>query len=1085
MGNLQIILAKIKNFQQKFYINDLIRGVILFLAFGLLFFLGTLFLETWLWLSTFKRWILVALFVGVELFLLFKFIGLPIFKLIGISKGISMEEGAIFIGKYFPDIDDKLLNIIQLSASSEESELIIASIDQRAEELRPVPFLRAVDFSSNLKYLKYLLPLFLIIAIIFITNSVAVFSNSLKRVVNPSVAYIKPAPFYFNIKNTSLEFFEHTDYVLQVETIGEVMPSDIQIIIKGHSFLMKQVASNLFEYKFLNPRTSVNFHLESNKVLSNEYELLCKKVPVLEKMVALLNFPRYTQRKNEKISNVGQLTVPRGTTIKWKVSGKNVDSVFFQINADKSNIPFIKTNPFEFEFSKNISGSFQYSIFSANENIDNFEPLNFGVRSVGDEYPTIAVQMHIDGDLEGQKRFLIDVSDDYLVSDILLCFSVENEANTLVRKSILRPKKQFHNFIYTFSNDIDFIDGKKYECYFEVFDNDGILGPKSSKSAVFKFYKRTVDELNSERLKKEKDVIKDLEKERGFQKMMEKDLEEFKNELNAKKEFNFNDKTKFAAFMKQQKKHAAILNRTQEELLKTISESNVEKSMEEKKADLEQRIKEALEMNKKNKLLDELKDLAEKLQKEDLVKKLKKMSAQNKQKEHSLERLVEMMKRFYVEQKANKLVEELKELSKKQEELSENEETKDVDKDAQKELNQDFKELEKELDALKKENEELKNPMDIPDSNPEEELIKEEMKEASEKQEQQKSPKKNQKKAASEMMELAMKMQAKMMAGEMEMMEEDMEALRAIVENLVNFSFQQESLIEKMEGLQSDNPTLPGNVKKQHHLKTYFEHIDDSLYVLSLRMEKMSSKIDKELSDAHYFLGNSIEYFSDIKFRDGIKSQQYVMTAVNNLAVMLSDLLDSMMNAMPMPGSGKGKGEGISLPDIIKKQSELLEKMEKGLKPGEYGEPKDGESGGEGENGKEGELYKLFQEQTKIKEMFDALSKKRGGSKAGDGISKKMDDLLNDIIEKGFTDRNLKKMTALKYELLKLKKAFKQQGEKEERKSEENILKFKSSTIDSILLKKYFKTKDELLLRQSLPLQHDYKIKVIKYFKTN
>ncbi|PCH77761.1 MAG: hypothetical protein COB98_02440 [Flavobacteriaceae bacterium] len=1081
MINLQIILDKIKDFQQKFYINELIRGVILFLSFGLLYFLGTVFIESWLWLDRLNRWILFGFFIGIECFLLVKFIGLPIFKIMGISKGISMEEGAVFIGKFFPDIDDKLLNIIQLNSDSERSEMLLASIDQRANDLRPVRFLSAVDFGSNVKYLKYLLPLAFVIVIIFLTNSVALFSNSLNRVVNPSVVYVKPAAFYFQITNPSLESFEHSDFMLQVKTVGEVVPNDMQILINGHSFLMKQVASNLFTYTFSNLKTSVHFNLEANDLSSSEYLLNCKKVPVLETFEVILNYPGYTKRANEKISNVGQLIVPRGTKINWQVSGKNVDSVFFQKEFSDAKNSFLKLNEHTFGFTKVVAASFQYSIFTANKNVTHFEPLNFEVRSVEDEFPIIAVQNYSELNIEGEKRFLIDVSDDYLVTDVLLCFSLENEANTLVRKSIFSSKRQFHNFIYTLSDEIDFIDGKKYECYFEVFDNDGILGPKSSKSALFKFYNKTAEELKSERLKKEKEVIKELETERLLQNTMRKDLEKFKNKLNTQKAFNFKDKSKFTEFIKQQKMHAAILNRKQEELLKSISQSKVEKSLEEKKADLENRIKEALEMHKKNNLLDELKELADKLKKEDLVKKLNKMANQNKQKERSLERLVEMMKRFYVEQKATKLQEDLKKLSKKQEALSEKENTEK----AQESLNEEFKELEIELDALKEANEELKSPMDMPDSDAEEESIKEEMEKASENQKQKKSPKKNQKKAAGEMMEMALKMQSQMKAGEMEMVEEDMESLRAIVENLVNFSFQQEALIDGMEGLQSDNSTLGANVKKQHHLKKYFEHIDDSLYVLSLRMEKMSSKIDKELSDAHYFLGNSIEYFSDIKYREGIKSQQYVMTAVNNLAVMLSDLLDSMMNAMPMPGSGKGKGEGISLPDIIKKQSELMEKMEKGMKPGKTGEPKDGESGGEGENGKEGELYELFKEQTQIKEMFDALSKKKGGSKSGEGVSKKMDQLLDDIIEKGFTDQNLKKMTALKYELLKLKDAFKQQGEKEDRKSKENVLKFKSAKIDSILLKKYFKTKDELLLRQSLPLQHDYKIKVTKYFKTN
>ncbi len=1079
LENIQVILEKVKQFQRKFYINELIRGVILFTAFGVGYFLLTLLIESWLWLAPFKRWILFGLFLLIELFLLIKFIGMPLFKLMGISKGISVADGAVFIGKYFPEIDDKLLNVIQLSNSSGDSDLLLASIDQHARNLRPIPFLHAINLKANSAYLKYLLPVLFVLVGIFFTNSGSMFSNSLNRVVNPSVVYEKPALFSFLILNDEMSTFEHQDYLLQVTTVGTFVPDDVQVEINGNAYLLDQVSPNLFQYSFMNIIQPVSFNFVANDVVSKTYTLDCLKVPVLESLDAVLHFPSYTKRSPEKISNVGQLIVPRGTKINWEVFGKNVARVHFKIDSNATLFSFTKIKEHSFSFSKIISKSFEYVISSENLNIQNFEPLNFSVRCVADEFPLIAVEKYITEDFKGQNRFLIDVSDDYLVSDIVLCFFIENQVNTLLKRSILRPKKQFHSFMYHFSDSINFIDGKKYQYYFEVWDNDAVLGPKFSKSKLFSFYKQTASEKKEAILKEQKEVIKKINSERFDQKLSNKELEAFKNEMNSKRNLSFKDKTNFSNFLQQQKKHEAILNRNKESLLKTISKSKVAPSMLEKKAELEKRLKESLAMSKKNKLLEELKALAKKLNKEDLVKKLDKLSSQNKQKERSLERLVEMTKRFYVEQKALKIQEDLKELSKKQDALSKKKESLEE----QKKLSKEFDDLKKELDAVKKDNQALKKPMDIPDTESEEKTIEEEMQKSVEKQEQQKSSEKNQKKAAMEMMEMAMKMQAQMQNGELEMIEEDMESLRAIVENLIYFSFQQEAVMNAMDGLPSDHSTLPDNVKKQHELKTYFEHIDDSLYVLSLRIEKMSSKIDTELSDAHYFLGTSLDYFSDAKFRDGVKSQRYVMTAVNNLAVMLSNLLDGMMNAMPMPGSGKGKG--ISLPDIIQKQSELLEQMKKGMKPGSKGIPKNGKSGKKGESGNEGELYRLFQEQTRIKEMFDALAKKKGGSKSGEGVSKKMDQLLEDIIEHGFTDVNLNKMTTLTYELLKLQTAFKEQGEKEERESIENSLLFSKPVLDSIVLKKYFKTKDELLLRQSLPLQPDYKIKVINYFKTN
>ena len=55
------------------------------------------------------------------------------------------------------------------------------------------------------------------------------------------------------------------------------------------------------------------------------------------------------------------------------------------------------------------------------------------------------------------------------------------------------------------------------------------------------------------------------------------------------------------------------------------------------------------------------------------------------------------------------------------------------------------------------------------------------------------------------------------------------------------------------------------------------------------------------------------------------------MTAVNNLADFLSDILDNMQKPkMSKPGKGKKGGKSFSLPDIIKKQEDIVKKMQKG-----------------------------------------------------------------------------------------------------------------------------------------------------------
>jgi len=123
-------------FIKKFYTNELIKGVILFIGLGLLYFIFTLLIEYFLWLSTFGRTILFWLFVGVESFLLIRFIAFPLFKLFKLQQGINYQQASAIIGNHFSEVQDKLLNFLQLANQSQTSELLAASIEQKAASLQ-------------------------------------------------------------------------------------------------------------------------------------------------------------------------------------------------------------------------------------------------------------------------------------------------------------------------------------------------------------------------------------------------------------------------------------------------------------------------------------------------------------------------------------------------------------------------------------------------------------------------------------------------------------------------------------------------------------------------------------------------------------------------------------------------------------------------------------------------------------------------------------------------------------------------------------------------------------------------------------
>ena len=1097
MNSYKKIEHKVHLFVQKYYTNELIKGVIFFLSIGALYFFFTIFIEYFLWLKPEVRVFLFWVLILIEFLLLTRFILFPIFKLIGLKKGISYEESSKIIGNHFPEVGDKLLNVLQLKNENSQTDLLLASIEQKSKELSPIPFTKAINFSTNVKHLRYaFVPVLIYVFILFLGKSNEI-SDSLKRVVDYKTAYLPPAPFGFFIDAEKLTVIQGKSITINVVTRGKILPESSKIFYNNQQYFLQNTGSGKFSYTFTDVNFPIDFYISSNGISSKNYKIHVIKTPTIQQLEMVLEYPNYIKKRKETISNTGNLTVPLGTRVTWKINTHQTDSVAF--NEENTKKYFIKNTNDNFSFSKRILKQTEYQISTSNTKLKDYESLNYSISVVKDENPLISVRSNIDSVSRGNAQFFGQISDDYGFKKLQLVYYDEEHPDHQLKFDLPISKSTIQTFYYQFPDGLNLKKGVNYELFFQVFDNDGVNGSKKAISKKFNYRKKTNEEIDQELLNEQKNYIYNLEKSLQKQQRSKLELEKIQEDLQRKKNVNWNDKKKIQNFIKRQEQYKQMMENQTKKIQENFLEKKEEsESLQEKKENLQKRIEELKKLKKQQKLLDELQEMAKKLNKENLLKKAKELSEQSKQQERSLERILELTKRFYVEQKATQLSNKLDKLSKTQSEL----EKKQTSEKEQKEIKKEFDAIQKELNELQKDNQKLKEPMEIPKLDNLQKETKQELNKAEQNLNQQKSSdaKKNQKKASKKMKEMSMKMQQSMDSMNSGMKEENMEAMRQILENLVVFSFKQETLMDGFSNSNANHPNFGKNLRKQHQLKKYFEHIDDSLYVLSLRVPQISTKIQDQLSSAHYNLDQSLANFAETRFSGGISNQRYVMTAANSLADMLSNVLDNMKNA-PKSMSGKGKGgKSFSLPDIIQKQKGLQKKMENGMqKKGEKGKSKDGKSGkpnqkgkegkqqkgGEGSEGLDGELYQIYKEQSLLRqELQNAIKQGKGNSGATKRVLKSMEQLENEILEKGFTQGIIQRMRNLNYQLLKLDKATFKQGEDKKRKSNTNITTYEQQKIQELQLKKLFYNQTEILNRQSLPLQQNYKKKVQEYFST-
>ncbi|WP_264535650.1 DUF4175 family protein [Flavobacterium sp. N1736] len=1136
MKTTSAIYLKLEAFIKKYYTNELIKGGLLFIGFGLLYFLFTLFIEYFLWLKPLGRTLLFWIFIGVEVFLLFRFILFPIFKLFKLQKGIDYNQASTIIGNHFTEVSDKLTNFLQLSASensAESSELMLASIEQKANSLQPIPFGNAINFKTNKKYLPLAIIPLLLFAVFYISGNSNIISQSLNRVVHFNATFLPPAPFKFMVLNENLQTEQNKDFVVKVESVGNVVPENVMIHIGSESYFMESSVPGKFEFKIEKPVSNVEFSFEGNSVSSEEYELKVITVPSIANFEMVLNFPSYLKKKSETIQGTGNAIVPEGTLVTWKMNTQSTQEIVWK---DENAIFKFRKAENEFKLAKNISQNTEYQILTSNNKVKNYEKLDYQVTVIKDQHPTITVSPAPDS-LKLDKNYVLGrLSDDYGLSKLQIVYYERNKPQTAKRGTIPVKQTVFDQFVFNFPSNLAVEEGVSYEYYFEVFDNDAPHGFKSTKSSVFSDRVSTTDEVQDMELQQQNDNINSLEKSLKNQNKQFSEMDKIQKSGKEKDNLEFKDQQKVNDFIKRQKQ--------QDELMKQFAEKmnkNLDKFQSEKKDktadDLQKRLDNAeKDLEKNQKLMDELKNLNDKLQSEELFDKMEKFKQISKNQSRNLEQLVELTKRFYVEKKAEQVAEKLNKLAEEQEKLS-NKEGENT-KDKQDDINKAFDKIKEDLKDLKQENKTLKSPIDIPSDASKEKDVDSDLQKASEElsKKNTSSAKPKQKSAAKKMKSMSQEMQSSMEGGDQEQLEEDVAMLRQILDNLLAYSLSQEDVMKQFKSMKLGSSAYTKNIKIQQNLKQQFKHVDDSLFALSLRNPKVAEDVTKEIGNVQYNIDKAIETLTDVQIPKGVSHQQYATSSANKLADFLSDLLNNMQMSMSKPGAGKpkpGDGQGMQLPDIIQKQKGLGDKMKEGMqqgnKPGEgkqgqSGEGKQGQgkeggkdgngkegqgkgnqgkngdskngqgskNGGEGkdgENGNDGEgdaeaIMEIYKEQVKLREALQKELAKQGLDSQGKSVIDQMKASEKQILNKGFKNENLQRILNIQQELLKLNNAVQQQGQDTKRQSETNKAEFTNRTnaLPSSLLE--YLNSVEILNRQSLPLRSNFNQKVQEYFNT-
>ena len=1118
-NNFNSLLQKLDEFTRKFYVNQIIRGVILFLSLSFILFLSIVILE---YFGEFSSAIRTCLFFGFAILLLAVFsflIAIPLLKIISIGKRISHEKASSIIGSHFSNVSDKLSNVLQLQQLSEgnSSELLLASINQKIEQLNPIPFAAAINFQENKKYLKFLLvPLLVIIALAAFQPKVI--KDSTQRIISYNEEFVKKAPYQIIVENEKLTAFKNEDFKLKVSLSGEEVPNQLNVIFQGKRFLLSKKGKKNFEYEFKNLQNDLAFSLFDGEFESKLYTINTLEKPQLLNFKVSFEFPTYLKKQPKELENTGDITVPQGTRVKWFFSTESTDDVAF-IGADTSSL-LAKSAEDEFIFEQRFLRTANYGLSVANKNIQFLDTIFYTVNVIPDARPSIEVDTKVDSTNQQIRYFKGLVKDDYGFSKLLFYrrFISKNDSIGEFEKqaipiNLALPATDFYHSLNL--ENYQLAAGDEVEYYFEIWDNDGVNGNKSTRTQTFKYKAPTKEELSKKNKETDELVKKQLEENIKLTKEIKEDLDALKEKLLNKKELGFQEKKQVQALIEKQKK----VQQSMEKLQRQNKDNNQmqekfskqDETLLEKQKQLQEMFEKVMTEEMKE-MMRQMEEMMEKMKKDDLQKSLEQMELNNEELEKELDRNLELFKQLEVEKQLAEAKEKLDELRKEQAALKKETEDKKTDtkenKEKQDELNKKMEDVSKELEDVKKKNVELESPNDLKDTKKLEEEIKSDMQQSSEE-----LSKKNKKNAGEEQQEAGEKMdqlseQLSQMQQQMsaESNAENLEDLRALLENIIQLSFDQEEVMEKINKTSSNDPRYVTLAQQQKKLKDDSKIVEDSLFALSKRIQKLKAArtINQEMTAVNFNMEKAIEELQERRTPQASNRQQLAMTSLNNLALLLDNSVQKMQQSMMQsngkckkPGSGKpkpGKGSSPSnmksLQQQLNKQMEALKKaMEEGNKPGQgkKGQKPGQGKPGQGSSGMSKELAQMAAKQAAIRKAVEKLQEEIGESNGqGSGSMKKLGDLMEqtetDLVNKQITNETLLRQQEILTRLLESERAEKEREKDEKREATEAVEQFSRNPNTFF---EYNTRKDqEMELMRTLPPAFNsyFKLKVSEYF---
>ncbi|WP_400192774.1 DUF4175 family protein [Hymenobacter sp. B81] len=1072
----QAVRQHLEGFKRKFYLSLLVRGALV--AGGLLLTLFVLFnlLEYFLYLPTWVRGGLLFGFLGLTVWAFVRWIWQPLAALTNLRRLLSDEQAAQRVGELFPEVQDRLLNALQLQGQARDNALIAASLEQRAGQLAGLEFADRIRIKEESRPLwKYAaVPAAVAAALLLVWPSL--FVQGTERIFHYRRAYARPMPFRFVVENRQLRTFKNEDFKLTVVVEGQALPSEVSVVVDGQERRLTKVAPGRFAYTFRQPQRNTEFQLTAAGFSSEDYQLRVLERPNLRDFAVRAEYPAYLRRAAETLpAGEGNLTVPEGTRLTWQFRTAATEEVKLQFLDPTETVAATARGDEQFTLTRPATRSQAYQVQLRNtEAGPNRNPIEYQLTVVPDQAPAITVEAFAD---TATRRYLAlagTLQDDYGLTRLVLHYRTgPTQQPGPWRSTALALAGNGPAQTYTHQWDLAPLRlkaGEQLEYAVEVWDNDGLRGPKSTRTRPLTYRLPTRAELLEQLDATSQSMQSQLSSAQKQSQKLQRELAKAEDKLKTKRELSFTDRKELKELLDQKlqmDQQLADMKQMFEQLSQKQDQLDPRSEKLAEKAQELQKLMDSLLDDKTKKLYEELQKLLEQQKPNsnlDMQKLLEQLENKEQTLQKELERALDMFKQLQLEQKMESATEQLEKLAEQEQKLSEQtQKAADKPNDQRKQENEQlrqqqqeaqkaFEQVKKELQEAQKLDQQLDHQNNLDPMQQQQQEVDQQMQDSQEQlgKNQNQKASQSQKDAAQNMKEMAQKMRQQMEEEESDQQQENIDDLRDILENLLKLSFDQEALMKQFRQVDQSDPRFVQLGQNQRKLRDDAVVIQDSLYALAKRVFQLQSFVTREVGEMNGQMDQAMEQLRQRNVGRATGAQQLAMTSMNNLALMLNDALKQMQEQQRQsmqqqagggkPGKKKKKGPPSPGSGQMGKLQQQLNDQIQQLQQG-------GKSGRQLSE----ELARMAAQQQMLREALQQLEKMQQAGKDGKPgqkgqgdqglgglgeLKKMMEQTEEDLVNKRLTEQTVMRQRQILSRLLEAEKSARERDLDNKREAE-------------------------------------------------